>query len=362
MEMKQYDMSDMPEVIYHYCNLNVFNEIIKSKKIRLSDSEKTNDSLENVYLYKVLEEIIEKENDIYKNYLEPIDIPFHSYITCFSTNGDLLSQWRAYAEDGMGISIGFNMEYLKKLKRHMMYKKKCEEFEKEIDELCNEIEKEYSDEIKKIREKVKQNSYDITLDKEIEKIYKKINNKNKEKLMEKWKEIKEMHNNKDNNLPYLLYDTPFIIAKVLYNKKEQKEFIKSIINEKEEDGNKDDEEWHKKYSLKLGSYSMKGEGFQEESEIRIITFPMVLRSNTAMMNDFFDINFVALKDDIKSYFELDFSIIIKDESGNRIPPIKEIFIGPKSKLDERTVKAMFDKYGLVEYKDIKISRSITSYR
>lgn len=29
-------------------------------------------------------------------------------IACFSKNGDLLSQWRAYAEDGKGFSISFN--------------------------------------------------------------------------------------------------------------------------------------------------------------------------------------------------------------------------------------------------------------
>jgi hypothetical protein len=33
------------------------------------------------------------------------------YICSFSKNGDLLSQWRAYAADGSGISIGFNSEY-----------------------------------------------------------------------------------------------------------------------------------------------------------------------------------------------------------------------------------------------------------
>lgn len=31
---------------------------------------------------------------------------------CLSENGDLLSQWRGYADDGRGVSIGFNSEYL----------------------------------------------------------------------------------------------------------------------------------------------------------------------------------------------------------------------------------------------------------
>lgn len=33
-------------------------------------------------------------------------------ISCFSKNGDLLSQWRAYAEDGKGFSIGFDSNYI----------------------------------------------------------------------------------------------------------------------------------------------------------------------------------------------------------------------------------------------------------
>ncbi|WBA81420.1 DUF2971 domain-containing protein [Endozoicomonas sp. GU-1] len=35
------------------------------------------------------------------------------YLCSFSNNGDVLSQWRAYANDGKGLSIGFNKENLK---------------------------------------------------------------------------------------------------------------------------------------------------------------------------------------------------------------------------------------------------------
>ncbi len=34
---------------------------------------------------------------------------------CLSENGDILSQWRGYAADGMGFSIGFSAEYLNRL-------------------------------------------------------------------------------------------------------------------------------------------------------------------------------------------------------------------------------------------------------
>jgi len=34
---------------------------------------------------------------------------------CLSFYGDLLSQWRGYADDGCGVSIGFGVPYLKSL-------------------------------------------------------------------------------------------------------------------------------------------------------------------------------------------------------------------------------------------------------
>jgi hypothetical protein len=34
---------------------------------------------------------------------------------CMSTGGDLLSQWRGYADQGRGVSVGFSAEYLGKL-------------------------------------------------------------------------------------------------------------------------------------------------------------------------------------------------------------------------------------------------------
>lgn len=49
-------------------------------------------------------------NNILKNYTNETN----KYICCFSADGDILSQWRAYANDGKGVSIGFNIEKLKK--------------------------------------------------------------------------------------------------------------------------------------------------------------------------------------------------------------------------------------------------------
>lgn len=38
-----------------------------------------------------------------------------AFTFCFSKDGDLFSQWRAYAADGTGVSIGFDSEIISKL-------------------------------------------------------------------------------------------------------------------------------------------------------------------------------------------------------------------------------------------------------
>ncbi len=41
------------------------------------------------------------------------------YACCFSEEGDILSQWRAYAQNGEGISIGFSNEVLNDFNKQM---------------------------------------------------------------------------------------------------------------------------------------------------------------------------------------------------------------------------------------------------
>lgn len=124
------------KVLYHYSgNVKCFS-ILGNKNIRLSDIRKSNDTAEMQIFYPTIFEVIEEE---YKK--EPFDFEYEnsknieavsvllksikrvvddsfekgkltSYVLCLSEEGDLLSQWRGYADDGKGCSIGFNMEEL----------------------------------------------------------------------------------------------------------------------------------------------------------------------------------------------------------------------------------------------------------
>ncbi|MGL4792540.1 MAG: DUF2971 domain-containing protein [Aeromonas jandaei] len=48
------------------------------------------------------------------------------YICSFSKNGDLLSQWRAYADNGYGVAIGFNKAYFD-FKVELPYSSPCKD-------------------------------------------------------------------------------------------------------------------------------------------------------------------------------------------------------------------------------------------
>lgn len=127
-------------VVYHYCSLDTFNLIISNKTLRVSDISKSNDSEELKWISNKISSTVinciirdkilcqkyniddEKINIIKSRLKRTTDSVFVnnsrnmlSLACCFSEVGDLLSQWRGYANDGNGVSIGFNKEILMRL-------------------------------------------------------------------------------------------------------------------------------------------------------------------------------------------------------------------------------------------------------
>lgn len=114
--------------IYHYCSLEAFISIMENGSLRMCDIMKSNDSAEIEYGIKLLrgylrnlclsfcnEHIVDsdiKEFFIGIDYDELISQIIDNnqliyYTACFSSEKDLLSQWRGYANDGKGVVIGF---------------------------------------------------------------------------------------------------------------------------------------------------------------------------------------------------------------------------------------------------------------
>lgn len=104
----------MGEIIYHYCSANTFKLILESKKMFLCDVGSMNDTLEGEWYKNILyNEILNYGRDDTNDIISIINNSLvNKYICCFSEDGDILSQWRAYADDGRGFSIGFDIDMM----------------------------------------------------------------------------------------------------------------------------------------------------------------------------------------------------------------------------------------------------------
>jgi hypothetical protein len=122
IETREYKPTES-DIIYHYCDANAFHAICTNRKLRLNDLFSMNDYMEVHWGYSIWEKVANK-------LIEELGFEFIDYIdkrisstgmrglvvaSCFSKNGDVLSQWRGYAGDGKGYVIGFRATDLLKL-------------------------------------------------------------------------------------------------------------------------------------------------------------------------------------------------------------------------------------------------------
>jgi Protein of unknown function (DUF2971) len=110
----------IPETLFHYCSVESMFHILTSEKLWLSNAKNMNDSLEFSWIKKHIVALTNRltENELmiyYKDLLSEfnkIEEKHAPYVFCLSSAEDLLSQWRGYADDGYGVSIGFLTEAL----------------------------------------------------------------------------------------------------------------------------------------------------------------------------------------------------------------------------------------------------------
>src|ERR1035437_5791258 len=104
------------EIVYHYCRPEAFLEIVKSRTIWHSAYSVLNDTMEREWGYKIFTEVAEQlrgacGSDFIDRIEEIVKISQESsvaMISSYSLDGDVLSQWRAYTDDGRGFAIGFS--------------------------------------------------------------------------------------------------------------------------------------------------------------------------------------------------------------------------------------------------------------
>ena len=104
--------------LYHYTDLNALISIINEHDLWLTNSQFSNDENEMKHGYSIAVEVLEEKisstlEDHKKRYYmhvkELLNKPAQGvYICCFCKEGNLLSQWRGYGENGTGVSIGFD--------------------------------------------------------------------------------------------------------------------------------------------------------------------------------------------------------------------------------------------------------------
>lgn len=207
--MSKSEEKNIEKIIYHYCSVEVFLSIIEHEELWASDIFKMNDSSEEkcledllmFYLKRIHEELKkdknfkeylkEKKEDnskeeirkkLFEKYYERVfsykikkniesfininkfllinellkekSKKIKRYICCFSGDGDLLSQWRAYADDGKGISIGFKKLQIK-------------EFLKQVE--IEAIDIEHKGKTRKILKKIEVDLIDIKYKKKLKK-------------------------------------------------------------------------------------------------------------------------------------------------------------------------------------------------
>ncbi|GHU01273.1 hypothetical protein FACS1894147_00810 [Spirochaetia bacterium] len=106
-------------MIYHYCSVENFYNIINSKEFWLFSAFDMNDKLETTWINLIIRDVLSKDKfrTIPKECLDFIGLAydvnqFSPYFSCFSKDGDVLSQWRAYASDGTGVAIGIDEKEL----------------------------------------------------------------------------------------------------------------------------------------------------------------------------------------------------------------------------------------------------------
>ena len=206
------------KIIYHYCSVDTFLSIIKNQELWASDIFKMNDSSEEKYLENLLifylkriheelkkdrnfkEYLNEKKEEnskgkikkrLFEKYYERVfsykikkniesfisinklllinellkekSKKIKRYICCFSGDGDLLSQWRAYADDGKGISIGFKKSQIREMLKQMEIELVNISFKGKTRKILKKIEVDLID--VDYKKKVKKSSYNRELSK-----------------------------------------------------------------------------------------------------------------------------------------------------------------------------------------------------
>lgn len=121
--------------MFHYCSLQGLQGIVESRRLWASNSQFLNDRAEVQRARETLarsKDLVLSELSSYPRQLQTLQSQlervatedFHVFVTSFCERPDKLSQWRGYAQQGHGVSVGFSRQHLEMLGysvRHVIY-------------------------------------------------------------------------------------------------------------------------------------------------------------------------------------------------------------------------------------------------
>jgi hypothetical protein len=105
-------------ILYHYCSNKNLLAILESHELWASELSMSNDRMEGRWIRTIFADLCNKKqiNAHQQNqllaHLDNLIAFFGATGFCLSEYGDVLSQWRGYADDGAGVSVGFSKDYL----------------------------------------------------------------------------------------------------------------------------------------------------------------------------------------------------------------------------------------------------------
>ncbi len=322
--------SNNMDLLYHYASNQKGVGILKSKSIRLSDICKSNDYRElTLFFPDIFDAIFRsfKESPFEFKYegkhgkeamISLLDITeqmighafdcgdFSNFVLCFSEKSDLLSQWRGYANDGQGISIGFSKDNLEKITNE--------------DNSVLRLEKVIYISEEKRQQLIREKAAEV-----IETL----------KGLRKWIVDEMTHDDLSKDTDSLLgFNFHSMIEYILIESLKYKPI-----------GFEEEKEWR----LFLRDHAYKSPELVLGDERKIIG-PKYFSETISFLRN--NIEFNITDNDICPYIPLKFS-----EIGDEI--IKEIWIGPKSKICKGDMELFLAQHN---YQNIQILYSNTSYR
>lgn len=108
-------------ILSHYCSNAAFVSIASNRVLWASSLEASNDRYEGRWITQIIQDQLlraPRANRHVERLMPIIEKAMEFNLCCgfcFSEEEDKLSQWRGYADDGHGVSLGFDLEYLKSL-------------------------------------------------------------------------------------------------------------------------------------------------------------------------------------------------------------------------------------------------------